>query len=99
MSPEQLLMNALFAVLGLVSHILKKAVAEKINPVEYVRVHPNRTYASLGSIVTAYATLLATRPDASPMEYFAIGYVGDSVFNRSPTQQEVEIRKATRALK
>lgn len=96
---EQILLNVVYTLAGLIFHVLKKAATEKVNPIEYVRIHKGRSSAALTAIATGFGTLMVTRPEATPMEFFAVGYLGDSVFNKSPTKDEVAKAKEARALK
>jgi hypothetical protein len=97
MNMELMILNVIYTLAGLATHIFKRATKEKINPIEYVRVHKARAGTAFGIIATAFGTLVMTRPEATPMEFFAIGYLGDSIFNKQPTKEEVETKKKAAA--
>ena len=93
MNMELMLLNVLYTLAGLATHIFKRATKEKINPIEYIRVHKGRAGTAFGLIATGFFTLYSTRPEATPMEFFSVGYLGDSIFNRAPTKEEVESKR------
>lgn len=83
------LLSALLTFVGFVAHILKKAGMEKISPVEYLAVHKGRTYTALSAVISAFVSLLILHPEASALEFFAVGYMADSLANRTPTREEI----------
>lgn len=90
---DVVLLDALLLALGFLAHVLKKAGTEKINVFTYLSVNSARTYTALSGAIVAFVSLLLLYPDASPMEFFMIGYLADSVGNRTPTPSEVERAK------
>lgn len=99
MELEQILINVMCTVAGLAFHVIKKASVEKVDPIEYIRIHKGRSSAALSAIAVGFGTLMTASPDASMIEFFAVGYMGDSVFNKSPTQEEVDGERKKRELK
>lgn len=99
MFDELFLFNVISALAGLLLHVIKKCASEKMNPITYIFVNKGRSSAAIGAIVTSVVTMMATRPDASPVEFFAIGYMGDSLFNRTPTPTEIGTALANKVVK
>ena len=89
---SEIIFNSMFFTLaGLVVHILKKSVNQAISPLDYLKLYKGRTAAAMSAVVTGYLTLLITDPHAGGAAYFAIGYVLDSVLNKAPSREEVEL--------
>lgn len=94
-----LALNILWTILGYAFHVTKKCLREEIPPWDYFEANKKRTLSSLSAIITAFVALITTRPNATPVEFFSIGYIGDSVVNRKPTNQEQEAIRKKRAEK
>lgn len=90
MVTEAFLLNVAFVTAGFVAHILKKAGTEDVHVFEYLGAHKARTYTALSTMVAAFATLYMANPGASAMEFFAIGYMAESLINRTPSNYELE---------
>lgn len=93
---EATLFYALLSFLGFVAHVLKKAGTEKVNPVEYLAIHKGRTYTALSGAIASFVSLLVFHPEAGPIEFFALGYMADSIANRTPTESEIASFRAER---
>jgi len=91
-----LLIAIAFAVSGFIAHILKKAGMEKIDIIEYLNIHKGRTYTAVSASIAAFVSLYLMNPDASAMEFFALGYMSDSLVNKTPTYAEVDDYKRVR---
>lgn len=92
-----LVMGIAFALMGFIAHILKKAGIEKVGIIEYLSIHKGRTYTAMSAAVAAFVSLYMLNPDATAMEFFALGYMSDSIANKTPSQYEMEEFKARRA--
>lgn len=89
MEATEVLISLAYTLVGLAAHIVKKAVRDNVNPIEYIRVHKLWSTASAGAIASGFIAFMVARPDATPVEFLALGYMGDSLFNKTPTVEDI----------
>lgn len=84
------LLSLVYIFLGFGIHVVKKMMSDGIHWKRYLTENKERTKIALGVGLFSYINLIVFRPDASPHEFAAIGYIIDSVFNKAPRSDEDE---------
>lgn len=87
---QSLFWNVIVCALGFLAHILKKVGVEQVGFKEYLTANQSRTMGSLSTVIGAFVGLLVLHPDASALEFFALGFMSDSLANRTPSDKEIE---------
>ncbi len=80
----------MYVLLGFGMHIVKKSVSDGIDWMHYLTEHRSRTWLAAGAGIISCLNLIVFRPDATPAEFAAIGYIVDSVFNKAPVPNDVK---------
>ena len=86
---EQLGMVALCCLIGFVIRLGKKFVSNGVNPIDYMKLHGQRTIAAFGAIIASATATYMTAPETLPMVYIMMAYMADSMINKTPTDIEV----------
>jgi hypothetical protein len=82
----------MYVLLGFFTHIIKKNLSDGVDWIRYLKEHQGRTWLAVGAGVVSWLNLLVFRPDASPAEFLAIGYIIDSIFNKAPVSDETKAK-------
>jgi hypothetical protein len=80
----ELLKCGLAFVIGLAVHIMRQMFVERVSLREYLTEHKGRTYLSMGSLVSTFALLQTSYPEAPLLVYMMGGYCIDSLMNKAP---------------
>jgi hypothetical protein len=90
LSFDIVIQSLFYTAAGVVAHVFKRSMNEKISPWCYLVMYKGRTIAAMSTVVTSYIGLLMTAPEAGGAAFFAIGYILDSAVNKAPNAFEVE---------
>lgn len=81
--PGVIALNLIVCALGVVFHYVKKVSVEKVGWKAYWLDHRKSSMVAIGGIAVSCLSLLIVDPTAPIYTYFTLGYIGDSVLNRT----------------
>lgn len=81
------LLNFLALAAGLTMHYIKKAKVENVGWIDYWTTNKESSLLSVGGVLLSFICVLIADPTASLYMYFSLGYIGDSVLNRTAAGQ------------
>jgi hypothetical protein len=84
----------LCTVLGFAIRLGKKFYFEKINPLTYLKIHHDRTIASVATMISTAIGAYMIDPSMSPISFVMMAYMADSIVNKTPSKEEAFVGKA-----